>query len=252
LEARVMNIFFLVCTGRGETMTDLSPDQYEAALAVILQSQQHYPNMIIRPRCAPHSKRVAHQLDAHATNNQISGMTGDGCIAGRHYCRVTPKGEVTACPYIDTSVGNIRDQKLTQIWQQAEAFQQLRNPVLTGKCGVCEYSQLCGGCRARPVAQGQSLMASDSLCQYQPADTPVILPIINNTATIEWSVEATERLSRAPGFVRNMIKQRVELEMAKKGEVLVLPEHLSTMIAQRFGSMTPARPKPVSDQYNSN
>ncbi|MDT8282199.1 MAG: radical SAM protein, partial [Gammaproteobacteria bacterium] len=59
--ARVLNIFFLVCTGRGESFTDINPGRYEQVLAEIIEAQKRTPELIIRPRCAPHFKRIAFQ-----------------------------------------------------------------------------------------------------------------------------------------------------------------------------------------------
>ena len=96
--ARVVNFFFIICTGRAESVSNISTLNYDASLKKIIQCQQTHPGLIIRPRCAPQFKRVAWQMDPDSKLNRISGMDGDGCIAGRHYCRITPEGEVTACP----------------------------------------------------------------------------------------------------------------------------------------------------------
>ncbi|MBT4160907.1 MAG: radical SAM protein, partial [Gammaproteobacteria bacterium] len=144
LGARVINIFFLICTGRGETESDLTPAQYESALKDIIQAQENYPDMIVRPRCAPHFKRVALQLNPEAEINRISGQESDGCLAGLHYCRIASDGRVTACPYIETTAGDTRVDSLQQIWEQAPQFDALRTPQLEGKCGACEYRLLCG------------------------------------------------------------------------------------------------------------
>ena len=58
--ARVLNIFFLVCTGRGESVTDLTPQRYEQILGELIEAQEQCSDLIIRARCAPHFKRVAH------------------------------------------------------------------------------------------------------------------------------------------------------------------------------------------------
>ncbi|MCU7940922.1 MAG: radical SAM protein [gamma proteobacterium symbiont of Bathyaustriella thionipta] len=108
--ARVLNLFFLICTGRAESASDISAEQYEYILTQTIAAQAEYPDMIIRPRCAPHFKRIAQQLNPDSPITRVSGFDGDGCIAGTHYCRVAPNGDVTACPYIDTPSGNIRKQ----------------------------------------------------------------------------------------------------------------------------------------------
>jgi len=232
--ARVLNVFFLVCTGRGQFRTDISAARYEQVLKNLIEAQAQTQELIIRARCAPHYKRIAYQSHPDSPINRISGAEGDGCIAGLHYCRITPEGGVTACPYIPDEVGNIREQSFLDIWEQSPDFQALRLPTLKGNCGVCEYQKLCGGCRARPLAQGGDLMAADSLCAYQPQGGPVIEPL--SDLPVQWSAEAEQRMARIPAFVRKMVKKRAEAYVVELGEQLVTPEHLAVLSARRFGT----------------
>ena len=242
--ARVLNVFFLVCTGRGEAMSDISPQRYEEVLRELVESQARYPDLIIRARCAPHFKRVAFQCNPASALNRISGRDGDGCIAGIHYCRITPEGGVTACPYIADEQGSIRERAFLDIWDNGADFQRLRAPKLRGSCGSCEFRQLCGGCRARPVALGNDLMDSDPICAYTPGAGPTVVPLSSlENRHVLWSAEAHQRLSRIPAFVRRLVKMRAEAYVAELGEELVTPAHLSTLSARRFGSGGPARPR---------
>ncbi|MFQ5937882.1 MAG: SPASM domain-containing protein, partial [Acidiferrobacterales bacterium] len=172
--------------------------------------------------------------------NRISGQEGDGCIAGTHYCRITPDGGVTACPYIEDEEGNIRNQSLLHIWDHADGFKRLRRPLLRGKCGGCEYRQLCGGCRARPRALGGNLMDADPLCAYVPHNGAVISPLPETeTSAITWTDGAAQRLARVPAFVRRLVKKRAEALVAELGEHVVTPQHLSVLSARRFGGNGP-------------
>jgi MoaA/NifB/PqqE/SkfB family radical SAM enzyme len=130
--AWVLNFFFLVCTGRGESMTDISPARYEQVLNQILQAQEQSQDLIIRARCAPHFQRIAHQRNADSLLTRAEGYDGSSCIAGTHYCRITPEGGVTACPYIDDEVDNIRSKPFLDVWDNNMALQQLR--ITTWPC----------------------------------------------------------------------------------------------------------------------
>jgi radical SAM protein with 4Fe4S-binding SPASM domain len=240
--ARVLNIFFLVCTGRGETVTDLTPQRYEQILGEIIDAQEQCSDLIIRARCAPHFKRVAHQRKPASPLNRISGQEGDGCIAGTHYCRITPEGGLTACPYIPDEAGNIRDDSFSTLWASSPVLQSLRAPELRGTCGACEYRKLCGGCRARPLALGGDLMDADPVCVYQPRGGPVIEPLLNDAhSDIHWSDEAGQRLNRVPRFLRKVVRKRAEAYVAELGLTCVLPEHLAELAAKRFGAGGPPR-----------
>ncbi len=243
--ARVLNIFFLVCTGRGESVTDLTPQRYEQVLGELIEAQAQCSDLIIRARCAPHFKRIAHQRKPTSALNRISGQDGDGCIAGTHYCRITPEGAVTACPYIPDEVGSIRHDSFRTLWANSPALQSLREPELRGSCGACEYRKLCGGCRARPLALGGNLMDPDPWCVYQPRGGPVVQPLSDEAhCDICWSTEATQRLDRVPGFLRRMVKKRAEAYVAEMGLTCVMPEHLAELAAKRFGANGPQRPVP--------
>jgi len=250
-DAKVFNLFFLICTGRAESSSDISAEQYEQVLSQTIQAQSNYPDMIIRPRCAPHYKRIAHQLNPDSPITRVSGFDGDGCIAGTHYCRVAPNGDVTACPYIDTPSGNIRQHSFLSIWDNADDFKLLRKPVLKGACGECEYQKLCGGCRARPIALGGDLMDSDPYCAYVP-ESEEIIEAFSPPADepISWHPDANQRLSRIPGFLQAMIKKRAEAYVLELGEQTVMAEHLANLASKRFGQNMPFK-KPDLSQKNS-
>ncbi|MEJ1487666.1 MAG: radical SAM protein [Candidatus Sedimenticola sp. (ex Thyasira tokunagai)] len=240
--AHVLNIFFLVCTGRGESMSDITPARYEEVLKQLIEAQEQTQDLIIRARCAPHYKRVAYEHNPNSPLTRAEGYEGGGCLAGIHYCRITPEGGVTACPYIPDEEGSIRDQDFWEIWDKAPTFEQLRNPSLEGKCGQCEYQKLCGGCRARPLAMGGTIMDADPWCGHTPSGRPVIEPLIEVAGgEVTWSPEAETRLARVPGFLRKMVRKRAESHVRELGESVVTTEHMATLAAKRFGDKFPGK-----------
>jgi radical SAM protein with 4Fe4S-binding SPASM domain len=137
------HLFFLVPTGRGAKIADISPVMYEDMIKnTFAKTSKHKLN--VRPSCAPQFMRIAKDMGLDMR------QWIRGCIAALYYCRVYPNGDVTPCPYLPVKLGNVREQSFKQIWFNSPIFKALRNPdSLKGKCGVCEYKQLCGGCRAR-------------------------------------------------------------------------------------------------------
>ncbi len=243
--AMVLNIFFLVCTGRGETVSDISPEKYDEVLGEIIDAQARYDDIIIRARCAPHFKRIAFQRAPNSDLNRISGMDGDGCIAATHYCRITPEGAVTPCPYIDEEAGSTREQPFSAIWENASLLKDMRTPKLEGKCGACEFRSLCGGCRARAGAYSGSLMAEDPWCAYEPAGGAMIEPFSTSERhVVRWSKEAEVRLERIPTFLQKLVRKRATAYVSELGESTVMPDHLSKLAARRFGNTPFQRPKP--------
>lgn len=245
--ARVLNVFFLICTGRGESMSDISPVTYERVLNQLVEAQEHSQDMLIRARCAPHYKRIAYQRNPASTLTRAAGYEGGGCLAGIHYCRITPQGGVTACPYIPDEGGSIRSTKFWDIWDRSPAFQSLRAPELQGKCGNCEFQKLCGGCRARPLAMGGSLMDTDPWCVHIPDGSAIIQPLVEQPKKLIWNKEAEKRLSRVPSFLRKMVRSRAESYVQELGMHVVTEEHLAVLAAKRFGSNVPPRPEARSE-----
>jgi radical SAM protein with 4Fe4S-binding SPASM domain len=272
LGARVLNFFFLVRTGRGADLTDITPEQYERLLTIIARAQgigqetaesggkerQALPgdedpwsvpagragDMVIRAKCAPHMRRLLYELapDSPLLQNYAQGS----CPAGKHYCRITPTGEVTPCPYMPVSAGNVRQQSFAEIWQHATPMQALRHPQLGGKCGRCEFAQICGGCRCRAYATYGDYLAEDPACAYEPGkygNTVITLPTEQTFGfeprfTLTWSNAAQARLQRLPSFARGMVAKGVERYATEHGITCITPEVMQEVRAraeQRFG-----------------
>lgn len=212
-------LYFLVCTGRGEQLSDISPRQYEEALTSLVEMQHLYPKMMVRARCAPQIVRMASQQGSAL-------MANAGCLAARQYCRITPEGDVTPCPYLPLTGGNVRERPFADIWQSSPAFQRLRQEAPEGKCGICDFGELCGGCRARAFALTGDLSGEDPWCGYQPVE--FVKPQM--TSVPAWTREAEERLHRIPPFIRGRVKTAVERHAQANGKAeITLAEMTATL-----------------------
>jgi AdoMet-dependent heme synthase len=232
--ALVLNVFFLVCTGRGERFADVSAATYDDVLRRVTRAAREETRLLVRAKCAPHFKRMAMELDPAWPITPAHGYEAGGCLAGTRYCRVTPEGDVTACPYIETPVGSVRATPFAEIWRDAPMFHRLRAPQLEGRCGVCEYRKICGGCRARPLARDSALMGEDFLCGYVPRGGAVIEPLRDAGAGVVWSTEAERRLARVPPFLRRMVRSRVEAEVRQRGRDVVTADDMRSSTERRF------------------
>lgn len=222
-------LYFLVCTGRGEQLSDITPFQYEQALSALVEAQQRYPQMMVRARCAPQISRVA--------SLQSSALVANaGCLAGRRYCRITPEGDVTPCPYLPLIAGNVRERPFTEIWEKASPLQQLREEMPSGRCGSCDFRSLCGGCRARAFAFSGDILAEDPWCPYQP---PTYVPAARESAMV-WSPEAEQRLQRIPPFLRERVKLTVERQ-ARANQQNEVTSALMTTALEGLGRRLPFR-----------
>lgn len=225
--AMAANVFFLVCTGRGQRMTDITPGQYEKMLGYLVEAEAEYAGrMMVRARCAPHFLRVAGEKNPDSSLRR--GSTS-GCIAGRGYFRITPEGDVTPCPYMAEPVGNLLQDSFAEIWQQGPLMQSLRSPEYHGKCGICAYKEACGGCRARALAVTGDVMGEDSWCEYQPPEEPGLALVVESSEPLVWEPDAKQRLSKVPIFLRSMVKSGVERYALEKGLTRIKPELMQEM-----------------------
>lgn len=216
LGARVFNLFFLVCTGKGQELTDITPQQYDQALHRLYEIQKKYQGkMMVGAKCAPHYRRIVYE---HDPSSPLVRAYAGGCPAATHYCRITPEGDVTPCPYMPNISGNVREKSFVDIWKSADDFQTLRNGSLHGRCGICEFKDICKGCRARALATTGNQMDEDAWCDYVPEKygATVIRLASSDTFGVEenftmpWSTDAKSILRQIPSFSRGMVIKNVE------------------------------------------
>lgn len=241
LGAKVLNLYFLVRTGRGKTVMDITPAQYEEMLETMFKLQAEYSGkMLIAAKCAPHYKRVIYEQQSDSAF--LQGYPSGTCPCGIYYCRISPEGELTPCPYLPVSVGNLKDESFVKLWNESETFHNLRNrDMLQGKCGACEFREVCGGCRARAYATNGNYLAADESCEYQPGQQgqkPVQLEKRTAFGTepdydLHWNDAAEQRLKRVPSFARGMVVKSVEKYAREHGYREITPE-LMKAVKERF------------------
>ena len=178
LRAKVWNLYFLVPTGRGQFVSDITPAQYDDVLASLFRIQGKYKGrMLVNAKCAPHYIKTVLENGGEQVRT-YSGGAG-GCPAGTHYMGIRPNGDVTPCPYLPVFAGNLRRAPLADLWSSSEVFTGIRQrTALGGRCGACEMNGHCGGCRARAYGMTGDVMAEDPLCTHTPgtfAGSPLLM-----------------------------------------------------------------------------
>lgn len=176
LGACALHLFLLVPTGCGKEIADaemITPAQYEDVLNWLCDQSRSVP-INLKATCAPHYFRVMRQrakAEGIKITSQTHGMEAmtKGCLAGSGVCFVSYKGDVYPCGYFPVSAGNVLRTPLERIWKESELFRELRDEsLLEGKCSVCEYVRLCGGCRARAYAETGNYLGEEPYCVYVP------------------------------------------------------------------------------------
>jgi radical SAM protein with 4Fe4S-binding SPASM domain len=256
--AMAFNLYFLVCTGRGQGNTDISNAAYEEALKMLYEQQMKYKGkLMINSKCAPQYKRVVYENDPDSVYTRTYA---GGCPAATHYSRISPEGNLTPCPFIAESVGNLKTDTFKNLWENAPLMVELRNRKnLEGKCGTCEFSSMCSGCRARAFAETGNYMATDPSCDYEPGahgGKEITLKVEDTLGLevefhVQWTPEAKGRLDRIPSFARGMVVKGIEKFAEERGNALideaVVKKSREEMITKR-GAMFPFLKKFINSE----
>ena len=178
--AVAIHLFMLVPVGCGEEFAEeemLSAGEYEQLLMQIAR-KEHNSRLEVKVTCGPHYERVIRELKLFdVLTDQPSdqsagfrlGFISKGCLAGSGVLFVGHSGDVFPCGYLPVHCGNILQMPLEKIWTASEDLAAMRKAdQLKGKCGVCGYRRVCGGCRARAFAATGDYMAEEPMCLYNP------------------------------------------------------------------------------------
>ena len=184
LGAVALHIFMLVPVGCGQVLAEtdmLSPQEYEQKLIEICQLDS-LGQLQVKVTCGPHYERVIREQGLYqnrmktGNHSSVPGRSGHkgsskGCLAGLGVLFVGHQGDVLPCGYLPVHCGNILEDSLSQIWQDNKDLARMRDSnSLDGKCGVCGYKQLCGGCRGRAYAATGNYMSEEPFCAYIPPE----------------------------------------------------------------------------------
>jgi len=182
--------FLLVPMGRGRGLAQyaLTGEEYEEALERIADTASASP-IEIKPTCSPHYARVIRQKasrfapeeapEAGAGNPHAQAadpargrfaMT-KGCLGGWSFAFISHVGKVQMCGFLEIEAGDLRAEgyDFRRIWEESAFFGEIRDiDAYRGKCGVCEYRKVCGGCRARAYYVNGDYLGEEPHCVYTP------------------------------------------------------------------------------------
>jgi len=184
--AHIWEVFFLVQVGRGVATDAISPAEHEDVCHFLYDASQH--GFIVRTVEAPFFRRVvasrregepAPTTDLYKTmSSRLETLMGPAVGKpraqtastrdGKGILFVAYDGEVNPAGFLPMPLGNVRDAPIANIYRDDPLLRQIRAAEFTGRCGVCEYADLCGGSRARAYAATGDPLGEDSACPYVP------------------------------------------------------------------------------------
>jgi radical SAM protein with 4Fe4S-binding SPASM domain len=130
----------------------------------------------VKTTAAPHFRRIQLERRARGTptgilrdvdeDGQVRGPRGINDGAG--FLFVSHRGEIYPSGFLPVGAGNVRTDRVADVYRTSALFRVLREGDLSGKCGACPFKRVCGGSRARAYAMTGDILASDPLCAYVP------------------------------------------------------------------------------------
>lgn len=189
------SVFFLVPTGRGSRLGQLSPQQAEDVLHFCYDADRI---VSVKTTEAPAFRRVCiqrailrrHGLDATATlglgadYRRLSARLAELGLeprsdrlrrpplpvnAARGFVFVSHTGEVYPSGFLPLAAGDLHDESLATLYRDSHLFRRLRDTdAPSARCGVCEFRTVCGGSRPRAYGATRDVLADDPLCAYEP------------------------------------------------------------------------------------
>ena len=184
--ADIWEVFFLVHVGRGVDADALTPDEHED-VCHLLWDASHY-GFVVRTVEAPFFRRVAAQRGAGdaAPGTELYARLRDGLAErlgpptstpsahtaatrdGKGILFVSHDGQAYPAGFLPLELGSVREHGLAELYRDHPVLREIRSAEFGGRCGHCEYKDLCGGSRARAYAATGDPLAEDPACAFQP------------------------------------------------------------------------------------
>jgi AdoMet-dependent heme synthase len=190
--AHIWEVFFLVPVGRGIDVQELSARENEDVAHFLCEAACH--GFIVRTVEAPFFRRVIAERAALPAGTDPRPHFGLGPLYGRLSAHlrerlgspgrsraqsvgtrdgkgilfVSHDGDVYPAGFLPITLGNVRSRSLVHIYRNDPLLRAIRATRFTGRCGICEFAERCGGSRARAFAVHGDALAEDPACTHQP------------------------------------------------------------------------------------
>ncbi len=183
------SVFFMVPTGRAQAKHMISPEEHERTFHWLYELSKEAP-FDIKATAAPMYRRVAIERKKSEVGNgyevtfQGAGFQyadglhrpRKGVNDGNGFLFISHIGEIQPSGFLPITAGNVREDDVVEVYRNHQIFQDLRDPSkLKGRCGRCEYRDLCGGQRGRAYGLTGDYLAEDPACIYIPETSPAQL-----------------------------------------------------------------------------
>lgn len=191
LHASLWSVFFLVPTGRGSALKALSAADVED----VLHWMHDVSDLVaVKATEAPHYRRIAiqrargEQVRLGTLHRMLTDATADlregrevrraprppiDVNSGRGFAFIDHLGDVYPSGFLPQRCGNVVEQGFREIYRTSPLLRSLRDPSgFSGRCGTCEFAEVCGGSRSHAYAVTGDVLGDDPTCVHVPPVEP--------------------------------------------------------------------------------
>ncbi len=175
------SVFFLVPTGRAQARNMISAEQHEKVFNWLYDLSKSAP-FDIKSTAAPMYRRVAIQRKRSESEGKPVTFQGagfqyadglnrptKGVNDGNGFLFISHVGDIQPSGFLPITAGNVRTDDVVDVYRHSQLFTELRAPEkIKGRCGVCEYRDVCGGQRGPAYGMTGDYLESDPACVYMP------------------------------------------------------------------------------------
>jgi AdoMet-dependent heme synthase len=204
---QMWEVFFLVHVGRGVTSKAIGAEDHEAVCHFLVDASRYgflvrtveapfFRRVVTWRRALPPEANVAATFGLSPLYSQLRarlldrlGPPGERLAAqsvstrdGKGVVFVAHNGEVFPAGFLPLALGNVRRQQLSNLYRDSPLLQAIRRAQFTGRCGRCEFREVCGGSRARAFAATGDPLGEDPACPYLASDEPPVQLVPVKTA----------------------------------------------------------------------
>lgn len=190
----VWEVFYLVPVGRARSEEDLTPAEWEDVSAFLFEASRY--GITVRTSEGPMFRRVSLLLSyamakglepsklvkVGALYSRLLGRLKDllgepgreakfetsGTRDGKGVIFISHDGMVYPSGFLPVPVGSVRRDRLVNIYRRSRLLVDVREAKFKGRCGACEFKDICGGSRARAFAYSGDPLGEDPACPYVP------------------------------------------------------------------------------------
>lgn len=196
LGVRVWEVFYLIPVGRAQKDLDLTPKEWEDVSHFLYEASKY--GIVVRTTEGPMFRRIAltrRLLELHGYNpdevlnpgplyhklvSRLRSLLGEprdkplasttGTRDGKGIVFISHDGLVYPSGFMPYPVGSVRKESIVKIYRENSLMKKIRAAEFKGRCGVCEFRDICGGSRARAYTVLGDPLAEDPACPYSPGE----------------------------------------------------------------------------------